>query len=356
MVSIILPVYNVAEYIDRCLESIVVQDYRDLEIILIDDGSTDESPLICDKWSQKDSRVRTIHKKNAGVSEARNMGIELASGEFITFVDPDDYIENSLYSEVISYCKIYDIVGFGYNTVDNNGTGTFNVKCTSFVNAKTHAEIARMNYARIMGLNAEDVVRWNHGGHIGEKRAKGMVWQYIFSAKLLKENNIRFRTNIKLKEDEIFVMEALIYANSMMILPKPYYYYVERITSITHTISAESKLANKFALLNAKNDIRKLVIEREGLDLLWTYAASNVLSVLEVAIICVNVKNGYKKYMEYIQMDNVIKSVKMIPLQMKNPKFNILLFLMKLNMFRTIYIGIKVALKMGITAMPDNIL
>ena len=91
LLSIITPVYNVEAYLDRCVKSILTQSYRNIEMILIDDGSTDGSSALCDKWAAEDSRVIVIHKANGGVSSARNAGLEVVKGEYLTFVDPDDF-------------------------------------------------------------------------------------------------------------------------------------------------------------------------------------------------------------------------------------------------------------------------
>ena len=92
-ISVIVPVYKVEEYLDRCVKSIVEQTHKNLEIILVDDGSPDNCPMMCDKWAEKDSRIKVIHKKNEGVSAARNIGLDNAKGEYIGFVDSDDYLE-----------------------------------------------------------------------------------------------------------------------------------------------------------------------------------------------------------------------------------------------------------------------
>ena len=107
LISVIVPVYNVEEYLDKCVESIINQTYKNLEIILVDDGSPDNCPEKCDEWAKKDKRIKVIHKKNGGLSDARNAGIEIASGKFITFIDSDDYISN-------------DFLDYLYNLLDNN--------------------------------------------------------------------------------------------------------------------------------------------------------------------------------------------------------------------------------------------
>lgn len=122
-VSIIVPVYNVQNYLEKCLDSILEQTYNDLEIILVDDGSTDKSGFICDSYEKKDKRVKVIHKKNGGLSAARNAGLEIASGDYLLFIDSDDWIENDYvnyllhliiqYKTDISICEIINITENG---------------------------------------------------------------------------------------------------------------------------------------------------------------------------------------------------------------------------------------------------
>lgn len=97
LISVIVPIYNVEQYLERCIESLLNQSYKNLEIILVDDGSPDRCPQMCDEWAQKDARIRVIHKENGGLSDARNAGMKIASGEFIGFVDSDDWIASEMY-------------------------------------------------------------------------------------------------------------------------------------------------------------------------------------------------------------------------------------------------------------------
>lgn len=108
LISIIVPVYNVEKYLNKCVESIVNQTYKNLEIILVDDGSTDNCPRICDEWAEKDSRIKVIHKQNGGVSSARNAGLDNAAGEYIAFVDSDDYIKNDMYEKLYNALMKYN--------------------------------------------------------------------------------------------------------------------------------------------------------------------------------------------------------------------------------------------------------
>jgi glycosyltransferase involved in cell wall biosynthesis len=117
VVSVIIPVYNVCGYIDECISSICRQSYDDIEIILVDDGSTDGSAEKCNVWLNRDSRVKVIHKTNGGVSSARNAGLDVANGEYVCFLDSDDYIADNLLEVVIPYMDAgYDLVNFKYST------------------------------------------------------------------------------------------------------------------------------------------------------------------------------------------------------------------------------------------------
>ena len=99
LISVIVPIYNVEKYLTKCIESIINQTYKNLEIILVDDGSPDKSPIICDEYAKKDNRIKVIHKKNGGLSDARNYGMSLATGEYISFIDSDDYIDEEMYEK-----------------------------------------------------------------------------------------------------------------------------------------------------------------------------------------------------------------------------------------------------------------
>lgn len=125
-ISVIIPVYNTEQYLDKCIESVVNQTYKNLEIILVDDGSTDKSGVICDEWKEKDERIIVIHKENGGVASARNVGLKYVTGDYIAWVDSDDWIERNVYEiiirEMLKYnCDISVIKYTQENSVVNNG-------------------------------------------------------------------------------------------------------------------------------------------------------------------------------------------------------------------------------------------
>lgn len=124
ILSVIVPVYNVAPYLERCIKSIINQSYQNLEIILIDDGSTDNSGTICDAWAEKDERIMVIHKKNGGLSDARNVGLKVASGAYITFVDSDDWLNLNMYEKLmkIGMAQNCDIVMCNFQKISDENS------------------------------------------------------------------------------------------------------------------------------------------------------------------------------------------------------------------------------------------
>ena len=123
LISVIIPVYNVAEYLDRCLESVVNQTHQNLEIILVDDGSTDGSGSLCDAWENADHRIRVLHTANAGAAAARNAGLDVAGGTYITFVDADDYLEKNILETMLEVLHKHNAscCMCGYTPVDELG-------------------------------------------------------------------------------------------------------------------------------------------------------------------------------------------------------------------------------------------
>lgn len=109
LISVIVPIYSVEDYLEKCVNSIINQTYKNLEIILVDDGSPDKCPEMCDDFAKRDSRIKVIHKKNGGLSDARNVGIDCARGEYFVFVDSDDWVESTMIEHLLSICKKYDV-------------------------------------------------------------------------------------------------------------------------------------------------------------------------------------------------------------------------------------------------------
>lgn len=210
IVSVIVPIYNGKAYIHRCLDSVLSQTIQDFELIIVDDGSTDGSEIICDQYAQSDSRVRVIHKKNGGVSNARNAGLNAAIGEYVVFCDGDDYIRDDLIE--ISLREIQ---------VSGADIASFQLKRLSLGGIKKDAQIELyedVDLTKGRDSFLEDVVSWKTGG-----------WQAcrsMFRREIIHNNNIKFcETCHNYAEDLGFTLEFLLYAHKIIFIDEQLYIY-----------------------------------------------------------------------------------------------------------------------------------
>lgn len=232
LISVIIPVYNVEKYLPRCLESVINQTYRNIEIIVVDDGSHDNCGKICDEYALKDDRIIVIHKKNAGVSCARNDGIETAKGRYICFVDSDDYVMPD-YVE-----KLYKAL------VDNDADI---VTCDYYRNAGN--ELMKDVSADFPFQVIENDCQFFYDKSIIEFRAQ-VPWNKIFKADIISENNVRFLSDIPLGEDSLFVIEYIEYAERACFIEEKLYVYTDSDTSVCKSSEKRSFFDNTCKLID----------------------------------------------------------------------------------------------------------
>lgn len=212
-ISVIVPVYNVEKYLEQCLHSIREQTYSDLEIIIVNDGSTDRSAKICDEFAAKDSRIKVVHQINSGVSVARNTGIEIATGEFITFVDSDDWLELQMYESMIATLEKnpdLEIMMCDSTLI----TALSKINTTEFIRAGYYlkSDIIAELYPTL--LVTEDF------GKIPIVSACSC----LLRRNVLAKNHIRFDPKLKYSEDYLFMAELMIQANSFFYLKGEHFY------------------------------------------------------------------------------------------------------------------------------------
>lgn len=240
LISIIVPVYNVEKYLNKCIESLIKQTYDNIEILLIDDGSTDGSAIICDIWETKDRRIRVFHTMNRGVSHARNCGLAHARGEYVGFVDADDWIESDMYFKMVSTLK------------------------------ETHAEICIGEYTN--DIENKRMIKFQKGEISIFSRDEVIIrtftwfpsyqkrllsWELcdkLFFYKVLK--NINLNENIHMGEDMLFYWDALKYSNKILYLPLFKYHYNTRENSAVHSGITKKSLSGFYAKKIIYNEAR----------------------------------------------------------------------------------------------------
>lgn len=222
-VSIVVPVYKVEKYLVRCVKSLSNQTLRDIEIILVDDGSPDNCGHMCDEFEKADSRIKVVHKKNGGLSSARNAGLEVATGETVGFVDSDDNVELTMYEELYEtlISNQVDFAMSDYLRIENenlNYIKTTNLREGYFSGEDIKKEI----YPQlIMGRNLD------YGPLLS-------VWHCLYKRDFLKKNNLKFANDVKWSEDNLFSAMVGYYANSFYYLKnRPLYHYYNNPGTIT---------------------------------------------------------------------------------------------------------------------------
>ena len=237
LISVIVPVYNSEKYLKRCIDSIVAQTYKTLEIILINDGSSDNSGKICDQYALTDSRIKVFHQANAGQANARNIGLSIARGDYIGFVDSDDWISKEMYEKLI--CGIYnnnaDIAVCGRKTVYSSTNNSVETFCFSQPQVFNHSQAIR----QFLLTEAFD----------------GSCWDKLFKKSIL--DNKEFPSGY-LCEDVFFTFQSLLDSSVIVHIGDPLYYYFQIDGSSSH-----SKLEDKtYGLILYSNMIRDTVISQ----------------------------------------------------------------------------------------------
>lgn len=252
-ISVIVPIYKVEQYLNRCVDSIINQTYTNLEIILVDDGSPDNCPKICDEYIKKDNRIKVIHKKNGGLSDARNAGLKVATGYYISFIDSDDWIDLNMYKNLINLLVEYNAdiveceVKYAYDDdiyIENNYN---NIKCLDKISA--HKALIK-------------------------NEIRQTVWNKIYKAQIVK--NVEFEKG-KYNEDEFWTYKIIDLSKKIVKTSEIYYYYFQRPGSIMnskYSIKNLDGLEAKYRRLNFLSKYPDVYLEAKKhivFDTLYNY-------------------------------------------------------------------------------------
>lgn len=217
-ISIIIPVYNSEKYLEECLDSILNQNYTNIEVVLVNDGSVDSSETICKKYAKKDKRIKLINKENGGVSSARNRGIIECTGDYIMFIDSDDMLHQKALENISNNICENDTIVFGYTR-----------------KYKHKEEINICNY----NLKIEDIEE----KIISDDCIGGYLWNKVFSSNIIKNNKIIFNENIHFCEDLVFVLEYIKFTKKIKYISKSLYLYRMRKGNTTDNLISQKTIS-----------------------------------------------------------------------------------------------------------------
>ena len=262
LVSIILPVYNAQSHLNRCLGSICAQQYEDLEIIVINDGSKDQSLPVCEEFRKKDSRILLVDKANSGVSDTRNLGLKLASGKYVQFVDSDDYIAPDYTARLVEAAEKTgaDLVISPYTMVIPAGASKPEQVLEKIQDDLGVMHVARPPENREYGFLPEGVYdKDTFARRLMDKPASyfySVLWNKLYRRDILTRHDIRFTSEMRWAEDLVFNMQYIQYAEVFASIPQPGYYYVQNPQSICHTqIKPATLVQNKIQVFHYYKDL-----------------------------------------------------------------------------------------------------
>lgn len=297
-ISIIVPVYNMEQYLRKSLKSFLDQTMADIEVVIVDDGSRDGSYKIYNQFAKEDSRVKIIKKKNAGVSEARNTGIENATGDFLIFADPDDWMESNccevMYSEQVRTNA--DMVLADVIVVKNGKPETWNIFSEEFTTSDS--QFIKLYQKTCIGysFNPKPAVKWKTPG-------LGSPWNKLFRRSIIEENHLRFDPYVMgIYDDNLFTLHYLMYIRTLSYIQVPVYNYMVITNSITRSYKANS-LDISERIYKRINDFMEETGERDFYrEAFYVYVIRRFMRLLDVYFCADNnpkpAKERYKEIKE----------------------------------------------------------
>lgn len=327
VVSIIVPIYNVEKYLNRCLNTIINQTYSNLEIILVDDGSPDNCPIICDEWAKKDKRIKVIHKLNQGLGMARNSGLKIATGEYVLFIDSDDYIDLTTVDKCLNNILKHNsqIVIYGINKVDENGK-VYCVETPS--NNKRYYYGDEIISEVLPHLIADPLYKKN-------KWTIGLcAWNCMYSKKLLDDNKFQFVSEREIiSEDFYSIIELYKNVRRVSILNHALYYYCENPTSLTKKFDKNRLNRINDFFIKIENNCKKIGYNNNIIDVLVYPYLSNVIGALKSLVTSeISEDEKTKIIVDYLENPLVIRILKNKVLKRDSVKRKIFYFCMKRKM------------------------
>lgn len=231
LISVIVPIYNVEKYLDRCMDTLLNQTLKDIEIIMVDDGSPDKCPTMCDEYAKKDNRVKVVHKKNGGLGFARNSGLDIATGEYVAFIDSDDYVGLDMYKTLYDRAEAdkCDAVFCGFRTEvrENKWMYSDEVDADKLWKGKEVQQFMLDMIASGAGIKAERLYQMS-------------VWHSIYKRSLIEEEHLRFVSERDVASEDIpFQVDFLSKANTVAYISETFYSYCLNGTSLTATLKPE---------------------------------------------------------------------------------------------------------------------
>lgn len=336
LVTVVIPIFNVEKYLDRCMESVVNQTYPNLEIIMVDDGSPDTCPQKCEEWAKRDNRIKVIHKENAGLGMARNTGIEHASGEYICFFDSDDYISLDLIEKALTFAKSEDseIVIFGFHQVDPAGRIQNSIIPNTKKQRYTGEEVQSVFLPDLIGPDL----------HTGERTNLWMsACACLYSMDLIHRAQWRFVSERNIISEDVYSLLCLYKdVNSVSVLPEAFYFYCENQASLTHTYRKDRFDRINHFLISCQQVCEQLEYSEKVAERLAYPYLSNTIAALKMIVTADLANTEKRKLIREIVDDHQMRHVlSQTAIRKESFARKTLLKVMRLRLYGIVYYLVK---------------
>ncbi len=320
-VSVIIPVYNVEEYLDRCVESVINQTYTELEIILVDDGSTDSSGKLCDRWAERDVRIKAVHKENEGLGMARNTGLENATGKYVFFIDSDDFVHLFLVERCVCLAEELnaDAVIFGRCDVYEDGSEKkLEIKSNKdvYFSEDIKKELLPAMFTYSLGFGVSSCCRMHRLDSINSAGCRFMSEREMIS------------------EDAFFSLQFLSKAKRVAILSENYYFYCKRTTSLSHSFRADRQAKNDVFLKTLVDFAKKEGLPSSlGVYISARYHMYTVAALKQIAASSLSKKEKRARLYEIFNNTLLLSSLKKDVLREHNKNMRLFFTLLKYRLY-----------------------
>ena len=335
-VSIVIPVYNVEKYLDRCVNSVINQTYSNIEIILVDDGSKDNSGKICDEWEKKDSRIKTIHKKNEGLGMARNTGLDNATGDYIGFVDSDDFIEQKLIEDSVDKIVDYspDVVMYGLKSLDFLGNLISEDIPKTEKNFFEGEEIS--NYILPNMIAMDPITKERLGFNMSASGG-------LYNLKLIKDCNWKFVSERKfISEDFYSLLNLYSYINKVYVINDAYYNYCFNDKSLTHTFNSKRYIKICECYKSMFENAKKIKYPNVVLDSLYSQCLGSIIFTMKQMMVSeLNFFEIHKEISDIVNDDFLRELIQNLNYENESRNRKIFINLLKSKLVLLIYILLK---------------
>lgn len=339
LVSVVLPIYRTEKYLDRCITSVINQTYRNLEILLIDDGSPDHCPAMCDSWAKKDSRIKAVHKANAGLGMARNTGIDHASGDYICFFDSDDYVAEDTIEKALHLAKQEqsDVVLFGLHNVNTAGQVVASVIPQSDKTTYAGAEVQQVFLPDLVA-GAPDSPR---------KDLYMSACLCLFSMEMIRKSGWRFVSEREIISEDVYSLLCLYrHVGRVSVLPEGKYYYCENGASLSRTYRKDRFLKICHFHETSAKAARQLGYGEEVVDRLQECLLSYTIAAMKMIIRADCEEAEKKRELRAIMNSDYLRNLQWRSgLENKSPKRNLFVCLLRRNCFWGCYLLLKLSAK-----------